>query len=57
MSFSDVAGYGSEVFTNSGSYTWVPIIGPFVGAVLGGLIYEILIDSGSNKSRLTHSHI
>ncbi|KAI8576422.1 hypothetical protein K450DRAFT_295570 [Umbelopsis ramanniana AG] len=55
--FAAMAGYGSEVFTNSGSYTWVPIIGPFVGAVLAGLIYEILIDSESNRSRLTHSHI
>jgi hypothetical protein len=52
-----LAGWGTEVFTTSGSYTWVPIIGPFVGAALAGLIYELFIDSHSNRTRLTHRKI
>ncbi|CAO3675392.1 unnamed protein product [Umbelopsis vinacea] len=55
--FAAMAGWGTEVFTTSGSYTWVPIIGPFVGAALAGLIYELFIDSHSNRTRLTHRKI
>ncbi|KAG2177837.1 hypothetical protein INT43_003084 [Umbelopsis isabellina] len=52
--FSAIAGWGPEVFTASNSFTWVPVIAPFVGGALGGLIYELFIDSESNRSRITH---
>ncbi|MCR4411923.1 MAG: aquaporin, partial [Thermoguttaceae bacterium] len=41
--FTYVAGWGTEVFRAGGSWWWVPIVGPLVGGVLGGWIYDVLI--------------
>ncbi len=41
--FTAIAGWGSGVFSASGGWWWVPIIGPLIGAVLGGLTYDQLI--------------
>jgi len=41
--FTAVAGWGSEVFRAGGGWWWVPIVGPCVGALLGGLVYDALI--------------
>ena len=41
--FTAVAGWGSEVFRANDGWWWVPIVGPLVGGVLGGLIYESFI--------------
>jgi MIP family channel proteins len=41
--FTALAGWGSEVFRAGNSWWWVPIVGPCIGGVLGGLIYDLLI--------------
>ncbi|XP_067878874.1 aquaporin-9-like [Heterodontus francisci] len=38
------AGWGTEVFTAGGGWWWIPIVAPMVGAVLGALAYELLIE-------------
>ncbi|CAD6195776.1 unnamed protein product [Caenorhabditis auriculariae] len=34
--------YGGEVFSHK-NWFWVPVLGPFIGAVLGGWLYQFLI--------------
>jgi MIP family channel proteins len=41
--FTAVAGWGGEVFRAGRHWWWVPIVGPCVGAVLGGYVYDLLI--------------
>jgi MIP family channel proteins len=41
--FTAMAGWGSEVFRAGHHWWWVPIVGPCVGAVLGGAVYDLLI--------------
>ncbi|KAK9719010.1 glycerol channel [Basidiobolus ranarum] len=50
--FTWVAGYGTEVWTASNYYFWVPVIGPIVGAVLGGIVFEFLL-CGTAKPKNT----
>ncbi|THD24422.1 Aquaporin [Fasciola hepatica] len=38
-----VCGWGGSAFTSGNYYFWVPIIGPYVGAVIGALLYELTI--------------
>ncbi|XP_007533786.2 aquaporin-9 [Erinaceus europaeus] len=42
--FTALAGWGFEVFTTGNNFWWIPIVGPLVGAVLGGLIYVLVIE-------------
>uniref|UniRef100_A0A672ZP57 Aquaporin 10b n=1 Tax=Sphaeramia orbicularis TaxID=375764 RepID=A0A672ZP57_9TELE len=42
--FTFIAGWGEEVFKAGGGWWWVPIVAPFVGGLLGTLIYELLIE-------------
>ncbi|XP_013878909.1 aquaporin-10b [Austrofundulus limnaeus] len=42
--FTYIAGWGEEVFTAGGGWWWVPIVAPCIGAVLGVLIYELLVE-------------
>jgi MIP family channel proteins len=41
--FTAIAGWGSGVFSASGSWWWVPIVAPCVGAPLGALMYDLLV--------------
>lgn len=41
--FTALAGWGWDVFRVNNYWWWVPIVGPCVGAVLGGWVYDLLI--------------
>ena len=41
--FTYLAGWGSEVFRAGNSWWWVPIVGPLVGGVLGGWVYDAFV--------------
>ena len=41
--FTAVGGWGAEVFGASGGWWWVPVVAPCVGAVLGAVVYDLLI--------------
>jgi MIP family channel proteins len=41
--FTFLFGWGPSVFTAGGGWWWVPIVGPCVGAVLGGFVYDLFI--------------
>ncbi len=43
--FTFLAGWGSGVFTAGNGWWWVPIVGPMIGAVLGGGLYQAAIGS------------
>lgn len=41
--FTSIAGYGTEVFTAGRYWWWVPIVAPFLGAIAGVLVYQLMI--------------
>jgi MIP family channel proteins len=41
--FTFVAGWGNQVFTAHDGWWWVPVVGPMIGAVVGGLVYDLFI--------------
>ncbi len=41
--FTAIAGWGGEVFTAGNGWWWVPIVGPLIGGVLGGYVYDFFI--------------
>ncbi len=41
--FTFLAGWGKPVFTANDNWWWVPIVGPCLGALLGGYAYDLLI--------------
>ncbi|XP_003226414.1 aquaporin-3 [Anolis carolinensis] len=41
--FTAIAGWGSEVFTVGGNWWWIPIVAPFLGAIAGVLVYQLMI--------------
>ena len=41
--FTAMAGWGSQVFTADKFFWWVPIVGPCIGGVLGGVIYDVMV--------------
>jgi MIP family channel proteins len=41
--FTALAGWGSEVFRAGNHWWWVPIVGPCLGGLVGGLAYDLLI--------------
>ncbi|XP_075306573.1 aquaporin-10b [Odontesthes bonariensis] len=43
--FTYIGGWGIDVFKAGGGWWWVPIVAPCVGALLGTLIYELLIEA------------
>ncbi|XP_072304078.1 aquaporin-10b [Eucyclogobius newberryi] len=42
--FMYFAGWGEDVFTAGGGWWWVPVVAPCVGALLGTLLYELMIE-------------
>ncbi|VDP67061.1 unnamed protein product [Echinostoma caproni] len=38
-----ICGWGSSAFTSGNYYFWIPIVGPYLGAVIGALLYELTI--------------
>lgn len=41
--FTYFFGWGKDVFSANHTFWWVPVIAPVIGAVLGGLSYDLLI--------------
>jgi MIP family channel proteins len=41
--FTAVAGWGSGVFSAGGGWSWVPVVAPCIGAVIGGAVYGFFI--------------
>jgi len=41
--FTFIAGWGSGVFTAGNGWWWVPIVGPVIGGVFGGWVYDALV--------------
>jgi MIP family channel proteins len=41
--FTAVAGWGREVFRVSNGWWWVPIVGPLIGGLAGGFVYDAFI--------------
>jgi glycerol uptake facilitator protein len=41
--FCYLAGWGSSALPSPDNYWWVPIVGPLVGGVVGGGLYQVLI--------------
>ncbi|MEO8361674.1 MAG: MIP family channel protein [Vicinamibacteria bacterium] len=41
--FTAMAGWGGGVFTAGNGWWWVPIVGPLIGGVLGGFVYDLCI--------------
>ncbi|KAM9824272.1 aquaporin-10b [Neosynchiropus ocellatus] len=42
--FTYVAGWGEEVFRAGNNWWWIPIVAPCVGALLGALIYQLMVE-------------
>lgn len=41
--FTALAGWGGEVFRAGNGWWWVPLAGPVLGGVLGGLVYDLFV--------------
>lgn len=41
--FTAIAGWGTDVFRAGNHWWWVPIVGPLIGGVLGGFVYDVFI--------------
>lgn len=50
--FTAFAGWGDQVFTAHDYWWWVPVVGPCIGAVLGGLVYDLLITRLHGKAKI-----
>ncbi|XP_063055981.1 aquaporin-10-like [Engraulis encrasicolus] len=42
--FSYLAGWGSEVFSAGNNWFWVPLVAPFLGALVGSALYYVFIE-------------
>uniref|UniRef100_A0A8C1Z3S7 Aquaporin-3 n=1 Tax=Cyprinus carpio TaxID=7962 RepID=A0A8C1Z3S7_CYPCA len=41
--FTAIAGWGSEVFSANSYWSFVPIFAPFIGALLGVMVYQLMV--------------
>ncbi|PKU39088.1 aquaporin-3 [Limosa lapponica baueri] len=41
--FTAIAGWGTEVFWTGRQWWWVPIVAPFLGAIAGVIVYQLMI--------------
>jgi MIP family channel proteins len=41
--FTAFAGWGGDVFRAANGWWWVPIVGPLMGGVLGGFVYDVFV--------------
>uniref|UniRef100_A0A914D1B4 Aquaporin n=1 Tax=Acrobeloides nanus TaxID=290746 RepID=A0A914D1B4_9BILA len=41
--FTIVVGYGTEVFSYKQFYFWIPLIAPYIGAILGCIVYKLFV--------------
>jgi glycerol uptake facilitator-like aquaporin len=41
--FTAVGGWGSGVFTAAGGWSWVPVVAPCIGALVGVVTYDLLV--------------
>ena len=41
--FTAVAGWGGGVFTAAGMWSWVPVIAPIIGGIVGAFAYDLLV--------------
>ncbi|KAI7865339.1 aquaporin-like protein [Spinellus fusiger] len=42
--FTSIAGWGVDVFTVHNYYALIPIFTPFLGAIVGGLVFSVFVD-------------
>ncbi len=48
--FTAAAGWGSAVFVAGNHWWWVPIVGPLIGAIIGGSAYDFFIGRALEKT-------
>lgn len=53
--FTYMAGWGEDVFKAGGGWWWVPLVAPCVGALLGTVVYELMIEVHHDPSVQTSS--
>jgi MIP family channel proteins len=54
--FTAVAGWGVEVFRAGNHWWWVPIVGPSLGAVAGGRLYDVCVGKRFPATPAAHGH-
>jgi len=47
--FTAVAGWGSDVFRAGNGWWWVPIVGPLIGGVIGGFVYDVCVTNRRSR--------
>ena len=45
--------YGGDVFSAHDFYFWIPVIGPYVGGALAGLLYKHTVEVFSKRLMAT----
>ncbi|CAH8635983.1 Aquaporin-3 [Schistosoma haematobium] len=50
-----MCGWGGSAFTSGNYFFWVPILGPYIGAVIGAILYELTIGIHLDRKSLSSS--